>query len=148
MEIKETNVFEVQAYGLKFIKINSGAYTLNSGTGSVNYVSMRFTLSEVKEWKKFFVELDESEVNAAEQFSSNYDINLDEAKILVLADKLKAKTLFVGEDVSTEALSQVKGAKILRTEISVPEDYKEIKKKVRSKKHKETMQDKIIDKID
>jgi len=60
------------------------------------------------------VELSDAEIDRAEDLLERYDLSMDDAKVLVVCGKVRAKTLFTRDDLPPEAEGEIKGVKVAR----------------------------------
>ncbi|OYT54986.1 MAG: hypothetical protein B6U72_00580, partial [Candidatus Altiarchaeales archaeon ex4484_2] len=85
------------------------------------------------------MELSEAEVDRAEDLVERFDVSLDEARLLVLCNKLRAKTFFVRGDFPEEVDGMVKSVRVVRAG-SGPGDYMKIGDEVSGKRDRELRQ--------
>jgi len=97
------------------------------------------------------IELNDSELDKALKIVDKFSISFDEAKVLVVCNKLRAKQVFLREDIPPEIDRVIKGVHVMIRELIVDEEYEQIRKEIDSKegptglrKKIKTMQDKII----
>jgi len=60
------------------------------------------------------VELNDMEIDKAEEIAERYDIPLSESKILILCRRLRAKKLIIGFDIPKEVEREIRGVRIVR----------------------------------